>query len=706
VKLIKKITKGTLKYFFIPLITLAFIAVLGAIALFYFFPKDKLLTMITTEGESFLKRKVVIRDISYNLRGVTLSDCSLLKSTDPADSALVSADSIALRISITELINNKIKIQSIVIKGLNLNLTHEKDKWNLEDPINEITESKSEKPDGKTKTEIDYIQLVNANISVKNPPEAIKPLAGDYEFNGTIRFPENALSINDFSLRLTESRGFIEGSELIVSPLDKNFIAKGTLKLTDVYLGWIYKWQNIDFLPYTHVAGTASNLMISSKEVAGHFNGSGFIKGRAPIKASGSFIAYPETVSVKLTDLSAQTGSSSAKLKFVNVPPKGDPSFSATSIEGNLEELTPLIPFAPGGISGKVSGSLSIEGKSITCDISLKNGRFGEKSEIIGIPSADLSMKGNILKIEDLPVLFYGQKAHVSIAAPESIFKEIIANIKCSELDLDKVFPATEQSDSAKSVKSATELPSSEIPLRLRGSIDIQKITYNGYTFSRLFAVYDAAKWSVQIPRFSSQFLDASITGSSSLDFSRKSPGCDFRFNINDLKVQRLAEIKKDLEKRIFGIGQARGSFRFNPFSDKPEETLQGRVEFQITNGKVANTGIQDELGVFLESLKYKLKDLEFNRINGTINLVGKSMQFNPLVFTSPDIRLMAEGNILQGDILDSRMTLEFNNTFIQDLPNPALLALNKYKKGRWFTVNFTAKGKISEGKYDVKEKD
>jgi hypothetical protein len=706
VKLIKKITKGTFKYFFIPLITLSFIVILGAVALFYFFPKDKLLTMITAEGESFLKRKVLIRDISYNLRGVTLTDCSLLKSVNPADSALVSADSIALRISLTELINNKIKIRSIVIKGLNLNLVNEKEKWNLEDPINEIAESKSEGSESKTKTEIDYIQLENAHISVKNPPEAIKPLAGDYEFNGTLRFPDNTLSIKDFSLRLPEARGFIESNEMIISPLGKDFKIKGTAKLTEASLGWIYKWKNIDFLPYSHATGIATELFISAKEVSGHFDGNGFIKGRPPIRTSGSFHVNNETSAFKLIDLSAQTGKTTAKVKYVNVPPKSDPSFSVSSIDGNLEELMPLIPYAPNGISGKVTGSLSIEGKSITCDISLKNGRFGEKSEIIGIPSADLSMKGNILKIENLPVLLYGQKASVSIAAPESIFKEIIANVKCNELDLNKAFPVSDSQESSKSVQSKTEPPSSEIPLRLRGSIEAQKIIYNGYIFTKVFAVYDAAKWGVQIPRFSSQFLDATITGSSSLDFSRKSPGCDFRFTINDLKVQRLAEIKKDLEKRIFGIGQARGSFRFNPFTEKPEETLQGRIEFQITNGKVANTGIQDELGVFLESLKYKLKDLEFNRINGTINLAGKSMQFNPLVFNSPDIRLMAEGNVLQGDILDSKMTLEFNNTFIQDLPNPALLALNKYKKGKWFTVNFTAKGKFSEGKYDVKIKD
>jgi hypothetical protein len=64
----------------------------------------------------------------------------------------------------------------------------------------------------------------------------------------------------------------------------------------------------------------------------------------------------------------------------------------------------------------------------------------------------------------------------------------------------------------------------------------------------------------------------------------------------------------------------------------------------------------------------------------------------------------MAEGNITNKDTLDSKMTLEFNNNFIQDIPNPALIQLNQYKKGRWYTQHFSVKGNISEGRYDMNE--
>jgi len=158
---------------------------------------------------------------------------------------------------------------------------------------------------------------------------------------------------------------------------------------------------------------------------------------------------------------------------------------------------------------------------------------------------------------------------------------------------------------------------------------------------------------------------------------------------------------------RIFGNAKARGNLRFNPFLQNIEDSLQGKCDFQISNGKIANTGIQDQLGIFLDPLKYKLKDLEFNTISGSITISGKSYRFNPLVFTSPDIRLMAEGSVTNKDTLDSKITLEFDNTFIQDLTNPAaMLALNRYKKGKWYTRHFAIKGNISEGKYDPQDMD
>jgi hypothetical protein len=707
VKLIKKITKRTLKYFVLPLVILITLLLIGAVSVFYFFPKDKLLSMITTQGESFLKRKVVITDIRYNFRGVTLSNCRILKSLEPADDTLFSAGSIALRISPSELIHNKIKIRSIVIKDLNAELTYESDHWSIEDFINDIKPPENDentKNKTNTKTEIDYIQFNNAHLKINKTPESIKPLSGEYVFSGTIRTPENALTINDYSLRLPESRGLIEGPGLEISPLNKDFTARGNLHLTDAALGWVYKWKDLTFLPYTHATGLVSNLTITSSEISGIFEGSGAIKGRSPVKAAGAFKAFPETTSLTLTDLTAKIGKSTAKLNYVIVPPKGDPSFSVSSIDGYLEEISPLIPHAPSGLAGKVNGSLTIKGKSVTCDISVKDGRFGFDKTIISDVNTNLSMKGNILKVEDLPCSIYGQKAILSLAAPESIFKELIINIVLNEFNADKIVGSDKASD--KDDKKASSAPITELPLRIRGNIEAQKVSFENYKFSKCFIVYDASNSSISIPRFSGQFLDSTITGTLLFDFARKNPACDIKFNIADLKVQRLSEIKKELTNRIFGNGTARGSLKFNPFAEKIPDSMLGKIDFQILNGKISNTGIQDELGVFLDPLKYKLKDLEFNRINGTIYLTGRNIMFNPVAFNSSDIRLMAEGNIIQAENLDSKMVLEFDNTFIQDLPNPALIALQKYKKGKWFTVNFTAKGVISEGKYDVKSRD
>ena len=55
---------------------------------------------------------------------------------------------------------------------------------------------------------------------------------------------------------------------------------------------------------------------------------------------------------------------------------------------------------------------------------------------------------------------------------------------------------------------------------------------------------------------------------------------------------------------------------------------------------------------------------------------------------------------------LVQQIRLEFNSNFIQDIPNPAvaLIQINGYKKGKWYTIPRQVKGNIPEGKYDTSE--
>ena len=199
--------------------------------------------------------------------------------------------------------------------------------------------------------------------------------------------------------------------------------------------------------------------------------------------------------------------------------------------------------------------------------------------------------------------------------------------------------------------------------------------------------------------------LDAQITGSANIDLSA-SPLVETKLSIDDLKVQNISSLYKQAEGRIFGNARARLDLSFRPTDKNPIDTITGSCEFAVTGGKVANTGVQNALGIWLDSLKYKLKDLEFNTISGSVAVDRGNVDIRSLIFNSPDIRIMVDGKILRRTDLSAKLMLEFNSTFIQDIPNPAvaLIQINGYKKGKWYTIPRQVKGNISEGKYDTSE--
>ena len=114
----------------------------------------------------------------------------------------------------------------------------------------------------------------------------------------------------------------------------------------------------------------------------------------------------------------------------------------------------------------------------------------------------------------------------------------------------------------------------------------------------------------------------------------------------------------------------------------------------------MVNTGIQDGLIIFLSELRYKLKDLEFNKIYGNLDISGKNFRINSFIFNSEDVRLSLNGS-LNSDLIakDINMKLEFNNHFIKDVPRPAVVMFGEYSSGKWYVIPFSLNGNITESK-------
>jgi hypothetical protein len=712
VKRIRKITRHTLKFFIIPLFAFFFLGIGAASALFYFYPKQKVLAIVTDAAEQTLKRKVTAEGIRYNMGGVRVSGVTVLNSMNPGDSALIRFSSIDIHFSLSSFLRNRIEITALVIHDMDLTLYYKNNAWNLKSLIDDISsapkQAQKKKKNSSSSIALKQIRLDHASVTLESSPAVIRSLVGRYLFTGTVDISrKDSISVLDFALTLPEGRGTIESESVAAAPLDETFSITGNAKLISASMGWLYQWGGID-LPYSIVSGTITDLKVTKDILEGTLDGRSHLSNKAELKAQGSFKAHFRPFSLSITETRIHTGSSTARVKAIHVATGAAPRFAVDQVDAQVEQIAPLIPGFPSKLYGHVSGDLSSDGSLFSGKLSLDNVGFDRESKLLSALSGEVTVSKNVFRAENLPVKILSNDATVSVAAPENLLREITVNLRSPVLNIaeGRTDPAGKPAQTA--YQPVQRQNSHEeillIPIRVRGNLDIGQIRKDSLILSKLECSYDFAGKILTLPRFRCSVLDATIAGSGTVDLTGISPTVEAKLSVEDLKVQNLSIFKEEIKGRLFGSAKARASISLKPLDDDIISSIKGTCDFSVANGKVANTGVQDALGIWLDPLKYKLKDLEFNTISGSVKMDQGNFDIRTLIFNSPEIRLMVDGTIAKKTELNSKIALEFTSTFIQDLPNPALLRLNRYKKGRWYTIHISAKGNIPEAKYDVSE--
>ena len=722
-KRIKKITRHTLKFFIIPLAILIVICVGTASAVFYFYPKDKVLKIVTAKAEEMLKRKVTAGEINYSLAGVRLSNVVILNSMDSADSALIKIGRLGLRFDLLSIITKKFEIKHLQIDDMDLVLSHNGTVWNLESLLNDLKsgpvrrrkEGKTKKDEKDTST-ILTIGFDNAAVTLESAPSAIEFLKGKYLFNGVVDVSDpDAIFVRSFTVVLPENRGELESSEIKVFPLDRNFAVTGDVQLNNATMGWLYKRGGID-LPYMEVTAKINGLSVTSSDLRGTLTGTTRLKNRAAVNLTTGFKARFSPFLLTMNDSHVKTGSSEAHLRQLTAGKGIYPSFSSDSINGRLEEIGPVIPYFPVGIFGHAEGNLDCDNLVFTGRLALRDLGFDRDRKLVSGISGTLNVSRNSFKVENLPAKILSNDAVISVAAPSDLLKDIAVNAKINMLDFGsgekngtngESAAAQETGNGADSKAKNSQQPGlPTLPLKVRGALEIGRVKKNGYELKDVEASFDYSGTKILIPRCRFSILDAMVMGSGTVYQSGSSLQVDTKASIDGLKVQNLGTISKEIEGRLYGNAKARVSLSFRPGEGNIADTLQGSCDFLITNGKVANTGVQNALGIWLDSLKYKLKDLEFNTISGSVSADRGNLDIKTLIFNSPDIRVMVNGDVRKKTDLNAKLVLEFNSSFLQDVPNPAvaMIQISGYKKGKWYTIPRSVKGNISEGKYETSE--
>ncbi len=674
-----------IKYATVVLFILIVLAVAGTIAVYNFYPKDSVGALLTSHAQDDLKRKVTIKGLDYSLKGIVLKGVTIYDGISEKDPVFASAENAIARFSILKLITQKrFDINHIRLQKLFLNIAYTNGTSNIEKLLRDL---KSEEASSFS-TRIDSIVLAGARISLNNPPAVLQPLAGEYTIDGRIYFNGDSYTLGDATIVLPSKRGTMHPDiSLVVKNGD--FSITGDVDLEKCSLLWVYTWGENVSLPYHDVSAKVSGLSITSKSVEGSLRGYSTITGNRQLMVNGFCkVNIPaKTVFISNTRGSVQTSSFTID-EFLFLFDGSIKKFRISNIKTQLNDVMPILSFLPSDLFGETAGNLSFDNGKYNGALTLNVG-YKRKENLIRNLKGAAVIRDNIIDSTPFTVLIYNQPCTINLATTDGGFKTITANIYCKDFSYDTV------ADTAAKNSAADSFVPHALPFQANGKIEIDSLRINTFNASKAITNYQFAGSKLTLTNASCQFLGGDIRGKGAIDFSSPAPHAEIAMQFNAIKIQNFSKYSDRIKDRFFGSANGNSELSFTIGSrDDIMNSLRGKLEFVIDKGKLVNTGIQDGLGVWLEDLKYKLKDLEFNKIYGNIGITGNNYQIHSFVFNAPDIRMKINGFFnrdLSGDV---RIDLEFTRHFFQDIPNPAVfLQLNKYKRDRWYVIPFQARG-------------
>lgn len=677
------------KYLLVAASSILLIAASLIICLDRFYPKEKLLPIITARAEEALRRKISITGIDYGFKGILLVKPVIFSDVKGCGEVLASADLAIIRFSMLKiLLKQEFEIRFIGLENPYLNICFSDDTSNIERFLRDLMSD----TESSMRARVDSIALSGARISLKDPPPYLRPLGGNYTIDATLEFRgKKKINITDCTIVLPEKRGVLH-PDLELEIKEDDFVLNGEVVLDKCSLLWVYLWGKDLRLPYHEVSGRVNELRITKRSVEGFLKGSSVLSHGKPLSVNGYCrVGIPdERVFISSAQGAIQTSSFLVE-EFLFTFNGDIKSFKIRNINAQIADVAPILSFLPAELYGTLQGNLSMAAGSYEGELKLNCG-YDPRSKIVRDLIGSIRIKAGIIPRTNLSLLLFGQPVELSIASGDGGLKRISMSARAAEFSVPEggkgqISPAGNSFD---------------IPFELSGAVEVGTLRLDNAVLTQVSAGYTLTGKRLSLNPVSGQFMGGEIKGRGSVDLGKNRPRIEYALAFNGVKMQNLSRLSERFTDRLFGVagGMAEGDFVIEENSGIAD-SLRGRIEFSIDRGKLVNTGIQDGLGIWLEELKYKLKDLEFNKIYGNVGISGRLFQINSFIFSARDIRLKMNGFIdrsLEGDL---KIDLEFTRKFIEDVPNPAIfLQLNKYKRDNWYLLPFQAKGKdITDGR-------
>lgn len=675
-----------IKSFKIPLIIfLSILAVLisGILALYTLIPEKKIITFITSQAEKATGKKFNISSVDYGLFGIELKGVKVVEPSETEEITLLEAESIILRLSLLSLIRDKISINHILIESLKISIEFYQDgESNISRMLKGIKREKSD--DGDASADISGIELKSCEINLVSPPPQVGLPAGRYLISASINLEDKKNILID-SCDLTLPDGLGRFYPVLKIDLNGPVEITGDVKIENGSLDWVYKWKKKTTVPFMVINGDVIDMKIKNGIVTGKAVASSTLKNsRKLVFVNGECEVDTNKSLIFIKKSNGSIEKSTFLLNYLTLNFSGNLiNFSVSNLNSQVNDLTPILSFLPDKLYGGITGGLTYNG--------VYNGKLGINSlgydaasgTVSGINTV-LNIENSYVKNEAIPMMIAGYPATMSVVSLDQSFSKFFFSVKAEKVKL---------SGSGSGGSSGPTV----LPIEINGRIEVADLEIGSYKFKNAGVLYSAKSDSLTISRMSAEFMGGTINLQSGISLSSSPPTGTADINIRGLKIQELIADNKKIVSRMYGTVSGRSKLNFT-LSGNPADSINGNIEFTIDMGKLVDTGIQHGLGIWLSELKYKLRDLEFNRIYGNASIKSSNIYINSFIFNSQNIRLNIKGAITKDFKADNLgIDLEFTDHFISDLTPAFILGLSRYKEGTWYVVPFSANGDIME---------
>ncbi|OHD70183.1 MAG: hypothetical protein A2W19_05190 [Spirochaetes bacterium RBG_16_49_21] len=673
------------RIFLVFFTALVLCASIGAALFIKLYPKERLLGLVIAKAEFLLKRKVSVKNIGYSLGGIFLEEVVIHEGGSDNSPVLAASEYADLRFSLISLLALELDFDKISLENAFYNIVFD-DKG--ESNIQKLVSTFSREGDSSFSAKISNIALSGAIISLKNPPKLLAPLAGTYRVSGKIQVGKG-VRIHDCTVTLPQSRGRLH-PDLIIEFFKDTFRISGSVGLENASLPWVYQWGENVSLPYNILNGKVTDLVITKQYVKGRADAtSTLLNSNRLVRAEGLCNVDIDAGTVHISQTKGGVDNSSFFIENLRFSFDGKlSSFGVRNASVALTDVMPLLKFIPPKLFGTVEGDLSLANGLYNGNLSVSGCGWDPDLKIVNDLQATLYIRDNVFKKADIPLTFYGNPCTLSIASTERDLSKLYVNVSSGRIVLD---PARDKF-------SASGEPLN-LPLQISGSITVEQLLYKPYTLSEIQLLYQASGNRLAITGFQFMFAGGTVTGTGAAGMTPGAPQASCALKFDNLSVQDIISSNEKIRNRFFGVLQGNSKINFE-LGSRFQQTATGNVEFTIDKGKLVDTGIQDGLGLLLAELRYKLRDLEFNKIYGNIDIRGTTYRIKSFIFNSNDIRLKITGSFDQNlTATPLNIDLEFTRAFIQDLPGASAFIYNKYLRGEWYIVPFIMNGDMTDSK-------